>query len=388
MARPGTPRAWALWNRQRVVNELIRSGSLTQAQLARLTGLSPATLSNIVRELSDNGILAGSPSGPTGRRGRNLQISPDLGGVLGIDIGQRHLRVAIGRLDYTIVGELSHTLPIDHSLEDDLDLVNDLTEQILAEKGWRRDDLLAVGIGLPAPLDLTERRLAASPHLPMWGSDVGKIIVDRLGQDVQIDNDANLGALAESVWGSAHGVRNAVYIKMSTNIGAGLIIDGAVTHGERGTAGEIGHIRVEENGLACFCGSRGCLITVVAAEVLLDQVKHLHGPELTVDHMLDLARAGDRGCVRVLEDAGHHVGVAIGILCNVLNPAKIVLGGPLAATNTIVLEAARTEARRYALPFTLERVDIVQASLGVSAEVRGAVALAIRSAAPALSSTR
>jgi len=384
MPRPRSPHAWGLASRQRVVDELVRRGSLTQAQLARLTGLSPATISTIVRELSDGGILAAPRSAPTGRRGRDVQISSELGVVLGVDIGQRHVRVALGSLDYTILAELGHALPSAHSLEDDLDLVDNLVERLLRESGHRSDHVRAIGVGVPAPLYLSERRFATSPHLPMWGSDVGKIIANRLGQDVQIDNDANLGALGESVWGAARGVHNAVYIKMSTSVGAGLIIDGQVAHGERGTAGEIGHMTVAEHGRPCFCGGRGCLMTVVAADVLLDELKHMHGP-LTVDRMLELARAGDRGCVRVLEDAGRHMGIVIGTLCNVLNPARVLLGGPLVGADGIVLEAARAAARRHALPFTLEQVEIVQAALGVSSEVRGAVALAIRAAAPALS---
>jgi predicted NBD/HSP70 family sugar kinase len=384
MTGPGSQRAWRLMNRQRVVDELIRRGAVTQATLARSTGLSPATISNIVRELSDAGTLAVPLSGPTGRRGRYVQLSSKLGVVLGIDVGQRHVRVALGSLDYTILAERDHALPLSHVLEDDLELANDLAESLLRDSGLRRDDVLAVGIGLPAPLDLPNRRLATSPHLPLWGSDVGTIVVDRFGENAQIDNDANLGALGEYVWGAAQGVRNAVYIKMSTSVGAGLIINGEIAHGERGTAGEIGHMTVEENGRACFCGGRGCLVTVVEASALLDQVKHMHGADLTVDQMLELARTGDRACARVLEDAGRRIGVVIGTLCNVLNPAMVVLGGPIIAADGIVLEAARTAARRHALPFTLEQVEFVPAALGVSAEVHGAVALAIRAAAPAV----
>ncbi|HVW16728.1 MAG TPA: ROK family protein, partial [Solirubrobacteraceae bacterium] len=198
----------------------------------------------------------------------------------------------------------------------------------------------------------------------------------------EIDNDANLGALGELVWGAARGVENAIYIKISTSIGAGLIVNGRLFRGERGTAGEIGHMTVEPDGRACFCGNRGCLLTVVGAQALLEQVGHIHGPTLTVEQLVELAEQGDRPTTRVLEDAGRYVGVVIGMLCNVLNPARVVVGGTLAATGGPILDAVRVGARRHALPLTMEQVDIVQATLGVNAEVRGAIALAIRSAAP------
>ena len=126
----------------------------------------------------------------------------------------------------------------------------------------------------------------------------------RLDIPVMVDNDANLGALAEAAFGAGRDAGDLVYLKISSGIGAGLILNGRLYRGSAGLAGELGHVLVNPDGIVCRCGNRGCLETVAATGALVDLLRRSHGDDLTVAAMLEAARAGDAGCRRVIDDAG------------------------------------------------------------------------------------
>jgi predicted NBD/HSP70 family sugar kinase len=206
----------------------------------------------------------------------------------------------------------------------------------------------------------------------------------RLGLPVTVENDANLGALGEALFGAGRDAGELVYLKISSGIGAGIVVGGRIHHGAGGTAGEIGHVLVDEGGLVCRCGNRGCLETVAATPRLIEQLRRTHGSGLTAADMIEQAAQGDPGCRRVIADAGAHIGRAVATLCNLLNPARIVVGGDLSAAADLLLEPLRAAVRRYALPSAADDVDVVAGVLGEQAEVRGALALAIGEADRAL----
>jgi predicted NBD/HSP70 family sugar kinase len=203
---------------------------------------------------------------------------------------------------------------------------------------------------------------------------------------VHVDNDANVGALAESVLGAGRGVSEMAYIMLGSGIGAGLIIGGQVYRGSGGTAGEIGHVLVDEHGPLCRCGNRGCLETYAGADALLDLLRRQHGDELTVDGLVQLARDGDAACQRVIADAARIVGVAAATLCNQLNPELIVIGGELAQTGPLLLDPLRESIVRYAIPAAAEDVRVVTGELGERAELLGALVLVLGRSDRALTS--
>jgi predicted NBD/HSP70 family sugar kinase len=209
---------------------------------------------------------------------------------------------------------------------------------------------------------------------------------DRLGFPVHVDNDANLGALAEALMGAGRDVTDLVYLKVASGIGAGIVINGRIHHGVAGTAGEIGHVLVEPDGHVCRCGNRGCLETLAAAPAVLEQLSRTHGTGLSIGDVLSLAREGDLACQRVVADAGRHIGTAVANLCNLLNPARVVVGGDLAAAGDLLLEPLRESMRRNAISSAAEGVEIVAGVLGERAEVMGALALAIGEADRVLAS--
>ncbi|MFE2142148.1 ROK family protein [Streptomyces sp. NPDC059456] len=378
MQTPGSQSSLHRANLERVVRAVRLAGSLTQAEIARSTGLSAATVSNIVRELKDGGTVEVTDTSAGGRRARSVSLSGDAGIVIGVDFGHTHLRVAVGNLAHQVLAEESAPLDVDASWADGFDRAEALVGELIAGIGVGREKVIGVGLGVPGPIDVESGTLGSTAILPGWaGINPRQELSQRLGVPVYVDNDANLGALGELVWGSGRGVKDLAYIKVASGVGAGLVINGQIYRGPGGTAGEIGHITLDESGPVCRCGNRGCLETFAAARYVLPLLQSTHGPELTMERVVELAREGDPGCRRVIADVGRHVGSGVANLCNVLNPSRVVLGGSLAEAGELVLAPIRESVGRYAIPSAARQLSVLTGSLGGRAEVLGALALVL-----------
>jgi predicted NBD/HSP70 family sugar kinase len=214
--------------------------------------------------------------------------------------------------------------------------------------------------------------------LPGWvGIRVADEMTARLALPVHVDNDANLGALSEFLWGAGSTATSLAYLKVATGIGAGLIVEGRLFHGAGGTAGEIGHTTIDENGPICRCGRRGCLETFAAGPAVVELLRPSLGADLTVAEVLERAYEGDPGCQRAIADAGRHIGQALGNLCNLFNPERIVVGGSLGAAGDLLLDPVREAVERAAIPSAADDVEIVLGVLGQRAELLGAVGLVL-----------
>ncbi|MFZ3493951.1 ROK family transcriptional regulator [Streptomyces sp. 5.8] len=378
MQTPGSQSSLHRANLERVVRAVRLAGSLTQAEIARSTGLSAATVSNIVRELKEAGTVEVTDTSAGGRRARSVSLSGDAGIVIGVDFGHTHLRVAVGNLAHQVLAEESEPLDVDASWADGFDRAEALVGRLIEGIGIGRDKVIGVGLGVPGPIDLESGTLGSTAILPGWaGINPRRELSQRLGVPVYVDNDANLGALGELVWGSGRGVKDLAYIKVASGVGAGLVINGQIYRGPGGTAGEIGHITLDESGPVCRCGNRGCLETFAAARYVLPLLQSSHGPELTMERVVELARDGDPGCRRVITDVGRHIGSGVASLCNLLNPSRVVLGGSLADAGELVLAPIRESVGRYAIPSAARQLSVLTGSLGGRAEVLGALALVL-----------
>ncbi|MEU5659662.1 ROK family transcriptional regulator [Streptomyces sp. NPDC047737] len=378
METPGSQTSLHRANLERVVRAVRMAGSLTQAEIARSTGLSAATVSNIVRELKDGGTVEVTPTSAGGRRARSVSLSGDAGIVIGVDFGHTHLRVAIGNLAHQVLAEESEPLDVDASSAEGFGRAEQLVNRLIETTGISAAKVIGVGLGVPGPIDVESGTLGSTSILPGWtGINPSQELAGRLGVPVYVDNDANLGALGELVWGSGRGVKDLAYIKVASGVGAGLVIDGHIYRGPGGTAGEIGHITLDEAGPVCRCGNRGCLETFTAARYVLPLLRPSHGPDLTMERVVQLAREGDPGCRRVIGDVGRHIGSGVANLCNLLNPSRVVLGGSLAEAGELVLGPIRDSVSRYAIPSAARQLSVLPGALGGRAEVLGALALVL-----------
>jgi predicted NBD/HSP70 family sugar kinase len=371
-------------NRLRVVDALRRHGTLSRADIARITGLSRSTISTLVADLQDRGFIIERPDDEPPRaiaQGRPpvlLRLDPSAGIAVGVDFDHNHVRVAVSDLSRTVVAEASVETDVDHDAAASLDLAADLVRDALEEAGVDSGRVLGVGVALAGPVDQAHGRLYDSSILAGWqGVDTAAELRARLGVPFHIDNYANLGALAEVTLGAGRSARAAVYVQMSSGIGAGLIVEGRPYRGAAGVAGEIGHVTVDENGPICRCGNRGCLETVASGPAIVRLVSESRGEELSTEQLVALAKAGDLGCRRAIADAGRAVGRAVGNLCNLFNPEMVVVGGDLSAVGELLLGPLREAVMRSALPAATAGLDVVAGELGDRANVLGALALAI-----------
>ncbi len=378
------------FNRLRVLDVVREQGAVSRAEIARETGLARSTVSSLIGELQAGGLVVERAdardherrlrrSTPT-RSGRPpvlLSLDPAAGSVLGIQFDHAQIRVALADLSLTILAQRQAATDVDHEASLGLDTAVALVEAVLSEAGVPRESVLGAGVALAGPIDQSSSGVGSS-ILPGWfGHDLGRELGERIGLPVHLDNDANLGALAEFVLGAGRGARHLAYVMLSSGIGAGLVVDGSIYRGAQGTAGEIGHVLVDESGQMCRCGNRGCLETLVGAGALTDLLRRSHGPGLTLERLIELAYADDAGARRVLADAGRHVGTALAMLCNQVNPERIVVGGYLAAAGEVLLDPMRQAVERYALPAAFEHLEIVAGILGSRAELLGSLVLVL-----------
>ncbi|WP_248491062.1 ROK family transcriptional regulator [Tsukamurella sp. PLM1] len=374
--RPGSPSALHDRNRASVVEALRARGSLAQADLARETGLSAATVSTIVRALAEEG-LVDVANGP-GRR-RIVDLAGSVGYTVGIDYGYRHITVAVSARTRDLLCELRSPVDPRISAPGGLAVARRLVRDALDRAGIGRDEVVGAGMGLPVPVSRSTGRVGLDGILPSWtGIDAAALASEVLDLPVavSVDNDANLGALAELRWGAAIGASDVVYLAMSEGLGAGIVLGGRVYSGSAGTAGEIGHVRVDGAGRSCRCGRRGCLETVASAQALATTLRQFLGEAPTVAKAVDLARLGDLDCRDALEAVGRYAGAALADACNLLNPELIVVGGEMAQAAHIVVPIMQRTIARQAIPGAAQSVRVRACKLGQRAHVLGAIALA------------
>jgi predicted NBD/HSP70 family sugar kinase len=366
--------------RARLLGELASSGPATRAELARATGLAPSTVTSLVAALVEEGVVrAADSSGPggVGRPGQRITLGRRAGVVVGVDLGRRHLKVAVADLSHSLLAREEVSKAVDQKASEDIELIRQQCEAALAAAEVTRDEVLALGMGLPGPVH-TSGELGDSTILPGWvGVRAAEALQDALAMPVSVDNDANLGALSESKWGAGSAVRDLVYLKASTGIGAGLVIDGRLFRGAGNTAGEIGHTVIDPGGPVCRCGNRGCLEMYAGSAAILAALKPTHPEIVDLAGVVRSARQGDAGSCRVVADAGRAIGSALATLCNIVNPARVIVGGTLGEAGELLLEPMRAGVRRGAVRSAAQDVEIVGASLGHDAELMGAVALAL-----------
>ena len=375
---------------RRLVQELRVSGPSTRAQLVERTGLSRATVSGYVSDLVDRGLVA--PSEETGavetggRPARLVHLTRRAGVVVGVDIGRTHVRVAVADLSHEIVGEETTTLQV-ADLDSDavLDTVATQVRAELRRVGACTEDVVGAVVGLPTPVvgraASARGTVARSNILPTWsGRTPAPALQERLGVPVIVENDANLGAVAEVRWGAGRGSRATIYLKMATGVGGAIVLDGDLLRGVSGTAGEMGHVSLDPAGALCRCGNRGCLELTAGGTALLQAIR------TAAPHLADLrslvtgAQEGDQACRRLIADAGTSVGQVLGGLVNVLNPDRIVVGGELGTAGDLLVDPLRRALGQSAIPAAAEQLAVVPGSLGARAEVLGALAVALREA--------
>jgi predicted NBD/HSP70 family sugar kinase len=370
-------------NLARVIDALRRRRTASRSDLARMTGLSRTTVGTLVAELQEQGLVVehadtGQDQAGPGRPPVLLRLDPSAGVAVGIDFDHDRVRVALADLSSTVLGEDSIEVDVDHSAADALDAAVAMLSELQRTAQVTKAQLIGAGVGLPGPVDQRTGTVGSSLILPGWAGLPARLELEhRLGLPVEIDNDANLGGLAEASFGAGRGMSEIVYVRVASGLGAGLVVGGRVHRGHVGLAGEIGHVQVRPDGAVCRCGSRGCLETIAAEGALAALLRPAHGRDMSGPEILELVSSGDLGARRVLADAGRAIGRVLADLCNVLNPEAIVVGGAMSAAGEPLLGGIREAVDRFALPGAAEVVRVLRGELGERVGLLGALTLVI-----------
>jgi predicted NBD/HSP70 family sugar kinase len=372
-------------NLLRVVDALRAAGAASRADIARNTGLSRTTVSTLVADLHVRGLVvesaAEAPPARAGQLGRPpilLSLDASAAAGVGIDFDHDRVRVAVSDLSRTVLAEAIASFDVDRDATASVEQAGRLVDEVLEEAGLARDRVLGAGVAIAGPVDQETGVVRESSILPGWsGRNAAALLGERLAMPVQVDNDANLGALAEVTFGAAVGARYAVYVSISSGIGAGIVVEGRPYRGARGIAGEIGHLLMDPDGRICRCGNRGCLETVASGPALLDLMRASRGEAFSLDQVLDLAAAGDSGCRRAIADAGRNVGRALASVVSILGPEVVVVGGELSRAGDDLLDPLAEAIHRFALPAATQELAVVRGALGDRANLLGALALVV-----------
>lgn len=365
---------------------------ISRSEIARRTELARSTVSDIVVELLATRLVVEGGAGPSrgGRRPIVLEFVDDSFVILGVEVGAAHVAVVLTDLR----GQVLASNLRDHDVREDpvgtRELVIELSEACLADAKRNRADLLGVGIGMPAPIDPAHPERVSEVVLPAWrGRSEMDVVGRHFGVPVDVDNDANLGALAEHWWGAGRGVSDFAYMKLATGVGAGIMIDGQVHRGATGLAGEIGHFAIDPNGALCVCGLRGCLATLVGRRALVkraaelarhDRTSRLHDHSITVELLEDAALAGDPVALRTVEEITEALGIALSGVLNLINPALIVLGGDLARLGDLLTEPLRRNIRSRTLNSSVVAARVCTSEMGPHSIPVGAATMVLASA--------
>ena len=296
-----------------------------------------------------------------------------------IDLGGTKLRALVADLEGNVSGDQIVPTEAEGGPEHVIGRMIAALEAAATEAGVTLQALGGLGVASPGALDLVNGVVYEAPQLPGWdGVELPKLLRERLGIPVLLENDANAAALGENRFGAGRGTREMIYLTISTGVGGGIIIDGRIYHGVTGAAGELGHIIVQPNGVVCLCGELGHLegyssgtgIARRAEESIakgeaptLERIKREKG-EMDADEVADAAREGDKVSQRIFEESGFYLGVALADFINIFNPEIIVLGGGVMASADLFLPHAEETMRQLARKEPLRRVRLERATLG------------------------
>lgn len=372
-----------------ILREIWRTPNLSRADIARRLEVARSTVSEIVEALLPTRLIieAGIGASSGGRRPIVLAFRDDAYTVLGVDVGASHVSVVAMNLRGEVLAWRSQPHPVQADPVGTRALVEALCDSCLATLDLNTSPLIGIGVAMPTPVDPHRPERVSRIALEHWNGVHGfESLVERFRVPVLLDNDANLGALAEHRWGAASGLTDFTFIKLATGIGAGHFIGGRIYRGAGGVAGEIGHVTIDEHGNPCACGNRGCLTTYVGTQQLASRARTmlseypdsaLHTGPITTASIAAAAHAADPLASRTVQEAAEHIGTVVASMLNLMNPAVVIFGGSLCQLGEHLLRPIREAVLRRTFVSAVASSDIVMSALGERGVAVGAATLVL-----------
>lgn len=307
--------------------------------------------------------------------------------VIGIDLGGTKIKGIISdKLGNILVEETVQTMAQDGE-NAVLDRMISVIDKLIAKSNMEVKAIKAIGIGSPGPLDAKKGVIYYSPNLPFKNFHLTDSIIKRYSIPTYLDNDANVAAIGEYIFGAGRGTRNMIYVTVSTGVGGGAILNGSIYRGNTSNALEIGHMTLKKDGPKCNCGNYGCLEALASGTaigkqakqaVINDEVTSLKSyKEITALEVFKEARNGDNVAIRILDESLTYLGIGVANLIETFDPEMIVIGGGVSKGGQIVFDKVKEEVNKRCMKVMSESCRIVPAGLGADSGAVGAAALAI-----------
>lgn len=362
----------------RVISAFEGHPFLTRQELQDSTGLSRVTISQVVQDLLDEKVLVEADQLPSngGRKANALAINPSHGFIGICYFSATALTVAVSDLSGEIKNKRREISLIEEGPEKALPNATEWLQEAL--KGIPKSKLLGIVVGVPGPVEHKTGVVINPPIMRGWdGVNIREHYAKNFKVPVFLENDVNLMVIAEHRLIYPE-IENLIFVKMSTGIGSGLIIDGRLYRGSQGSAGDIGHVQLDAlKGLPCRCGHHDCVESFSSGWALIEKLKSMGYKIQTVSDLVSLARKGDAEVTRLLTEAASYIGHAIADAVNLLNPTKVVIQGRIAEASDRVLATIKEVVYQRASALASKNLEIVPSKLDEDRGVYGAAQLGI-----------
>ncbi|WP_244527507.1 ROK family transcriptional regulator [Lihuaxuella thermophila] len=382
-------------NKSTILNLVRLKGPISRAEIAKITKLTPPTVTNIVAELLDSELIVESDLGAStgGRKPIMLNINSSRFYVIGIYARANKIDAAIANICGKIIYQLEGNVPESPTKEQFLESLKAMVAKCVELARTDGQPVLGIGVGMHGLVDPQKGESIYATHLNLRQIPIKQFLETEFNIPVLVENDVRALALAESWFGQGRDLANFICVNVSTGVGAGIILDHKLYHGSSFAAGEVGHIPIDVEGPQCRCGNYGCLEAFASGPgmVLRMQKAILLGEktsvwqkakgdlsQITGEMIYEAALEGDRPAMEVLADTGRYLGIGLANLINLFNPSKIILHGGIARAGSLVIDPLKEVVMARALTDSVKQVSIVTSNLGKQAAVVGAFTLVLK----------
>jgi len=377
-----------------IIRHLRKAGQLSRSELANMLGYSRASMTGFVSHLMEVGVLreVGEGASLGGRRPLILSVNGDYGYIVGYDIGATSIDLALANFRGEILEHCTEPADVRDNAELVLRRCAQVGLEMLQRRGGHPDQVVAVGVGVPGPVEFAKGVLIAPLLMPTWENFPIKKYVAQSFENatIVVDNDVNIMALGELHSGRGKELTDFIWVKIGTGIGSGIIVNGEIYRGANGVAGNIGHIEANPAGPICRCGNRGCLEAMAAGPPIAERGKEVAeagrsdflarrleegNGKLSATDVGDAAANGDAAAIEIIRDSGRLIGSVLAGLVEFFNPEVIYIGGGVSKIGFTFLSSIRQAVLQRANPLSTRDLHVEYSQLGDLAGVVGAISL-------------
>jgi N-acetylglucosamine repressor len=364
------------YNRRQLLSLVRKQEDISYVELTKLSGLAPKSVYEICQGLIEDDFLYESAIGESGggRKPKMLSIKPNSYFSIGIDIDVNYISAVLMDITGKICDETE--LKTDSILYDDyLSLICGTINKIIIKNKIDKKNLLGIGVSVPGFIDARTKHIVMAPNLHWEDKDIINDLKNMMSCEIYLENEALASTICEKWIGDCKLDEDFICINIKSGIGAGIFASDKPYRGTSGSAGEIGHIPLDENGPICGCKNRGCLETLASSNALVNNAKAVFGDDITLEKLIDYARNGDEKALLIFKNAAEYLGLAITFLVNTFNPSKIIIGKDFIKYAEFELHLIVDKVKRMALKSNAKAVVIKASKFGERSSVLGAAIL-------------